>query len=83
MIVGLIHPEVQKLIDYDKKHHTDFSETLRVYLEHERSQSKTAAALNLHRNTLTYRLQRIRELLNADLEDPDVRLHLQLSFRLS
>ncbi len=82
MIVGLIHPEVQKLIDYDKKHHTEFSETLRVYLEHERSQSKTAAALNLHRNTLTYRLQRIRELLSVDLEDPDVRLHLQLSFRL-
>ena len=81
MPVGLIHPAVLKLAEYDRQHNTSFTETLNMYLKKERSQSKTAAALNLHRNTLTYRLQRIRELLDADLEDDDVRLHLLLSFR--
>ena len=81
MPVSLIHPAILKLAEYDRQHNTAFTETLHMYLKKERSQSKTAAALNLHRNTLTYRLQRIRELLDADLEDDDVRLHLLLSFR--
>lgn len=81
MPVNLIHPAILKLVEYDRQHNTAFTETLHMYLKKERSQSKTAAALNLHRNTLTYRLQRIRELLDADLEDDDVRLHLLLSFR--
>ena len=81
MTVNLIHPEVTRLAEYDAVHHTEFARTLEVWLAKERSQAKTAAALHLHRNTLTYRLQRIRELLECDLEDDDTRLHLLLSFR--
>ena len=76
-----IHPDVRMLTDYDRKHHTDFAHTLDVYLREERSQSRTAAKLNLHRNTLTYRLQRIRGLLTCDPDDENIRLHLLLSFR--
>ena len=82
MSVNLIHPDVQKLLDYDREHSTEFARTLMVYLTKERSQSRTAEALHLHRNTLTYRLQRIRELISCDMEDDDTRLHLLLSFRL-
>ena len=52
-----------------------------IYLKKERSQSETAAALNLHRNSLTYRLQRINELLDEDLNDEDTRFHMLLSFK--
>ncbi len=83
MTVNLVHPEVSRLIAYDEAHHTEFARTLEVWLTKERSQAKTAQALHLHRNTLTYRLQRIRELLTCDLEDDDTRLHLLLSFRFS
>ena len=76
-----VHPDVRMLLSYDKTHHTEFAHTLDVYLREERSQSRTAARLNLHRNTLTYRLLRIRELLTCDLSDENVRLHLLLSFR--
>ena len=79
-INNLIHPSVKSLIEYDKRHHTAFAETLRVYLIKERSQSKTAAALNLHRNSLTYRLKRIDELLGTDLNDDNIRFHIMLSF---
>jgi len=78
-----IHPDVRMLTVYDRKHHTEFAHTLDIYLREERSQSRTAARLNLHRNTLTYRLQRIRELLTCDLDEENVRLHLLLSFRFS
>lgn len=45
--------------------------------------SPRAAAdrLNVHVNTLLYRLQRVRELTGRDLDDPDVRLSLALALR--
>lgn len=47
------------------------------------SWSPRAAArrLNVHVNTLLYRLQRARELTGRDLDDPDVRLALALALR--
>ncbi len=78
-----VHPDVRMLLEYDRKHHTEFAHTLDVYLREERSQSRTAGKLNLHRNTLTYRLGRIRELLTCNLGDENVRLHLLLSFRFT
>jgi DNA-binding PucR family transcriptional regulator len=41
----------------------------------------TAKALSLHRSTLRYRLQRIRDLSGHDLNDPDTRCNLQLATR--
>lgn len=80
--INPVHPAVIRLLEYDKKHRTEFARTLHVYLKKERSQSRTAAALNLHRNSLTYRLQRLKELLDCDLEVDDVRLHVLLSFEI-
>lgn len=77
----LCHPALRKLLDYDKKHQTDFAHTLKVYLTMERSNVETAKALNLHRNSLSYRLNKLQELLDADLNDADTRLHLLLSFQ--
>jgi len=53
--------------------------TLRCYLDHQSSPTTTAAVLGVHRNTVTYRLTRIRELLRADLDQPDERLAVHLA----
>lgn len=53
--------------------------TLRCYLDHQSSPTTTAAVLGVHRNTVTYRLARIRELLRADLDRPDERLAVHLA----
>ena len=79
---SLIHPAVTQLLEYDAQNHTEFCLTLYMYIRHERSQSHTAAALNIHRNTLTYRLGRLRELIDCDLELPEVRLHILVSYEL-
>ena len=56
-------------------------QTLRAYLDHQGSLSKTAAALHLHRNAVTYRIRRIFDLLDLDPQDPDQRLALHLACR--
>lgn len=77
-----LHPALKMLEEYDASHHTDFYHTLYVYLSHERSIADTARVLNLHRNSLLYRLKRLHELLDADLENPLVRLHILLSYEI-
>jgi DNA-binding PucR family transcriptional regulator len=41
----------------------------------------TSTAVAVHRSTLRYRLQRIRDISGRDLNDPDVRFNLQLATR--
>lgn len=78
----LPHPALSQLKVYDTENHTDFFETFFEYLRWERSYAKTAKVMNLHRNTLLYRIARIQEITELDLDDPRVRLHLLLSFAM-
>lgn len=79
---GFSHPALLILKEYDRKNHTDLLNTLEVYLTCERNYVRTAERLFIHRNSLLYRLKRIEELTDIDLEDPDVRLYLILSLRI-
>jgi sugar diacid utilization regulator len=55
--------------------------TLATYLDQQGSIIRTAEVLHLHRNAVAYRLRRITDLLDVDLDDPDQRLALQLACR--
>lgn len=55
--------------------------TLHVYLDQQGSLTRTAEVLNLHRNTVAYRVEQIFSLLDADEDNPDDRLLLQLACR--
>ena len=70
------------ILRYDKKHGTQYFNTLRSYLVNERNIPKTASALIIHRTTLTYRLQKIHELFGLNLEDDYQRLYLLMSLFL-
>lgn len=59
------------------------TKTLRAFLDHGGSVPRAAAALHLHRTSLYYRLDRIRELTGLDLDDGENRLLLHLSLRLT
>jgi purine catabolism regulator len=43
---------------------------------------KTAADLFIHRSTMNYRLERIKELTGIDFKDPDKVLYLSISMHL-
>jgi sugar diacid utilization regulator len=69
------------LIDYDTRRKAELVHTLTQYLEHGGNYDATAAELSVHKSTLKYRLQRIRELTGLELNDPDVHFNLQLATR--
>ena len=70
---AFIHPMLRRLQEYDQAHSTALLHTLCVYLLQEQNLHATARQLFIHRNTLVYRLQRIRTLLQLDLDDAAVR----------
>lgn len=69
------------LLAYDRKRHGQLTPTLETYVRSANA-AEAAARLNLHRNSLLYRLRRIREITGLDLDDPDTRFALQLAFRV-
>jgi purine catabolism regulator len=73
---------VGPLVMYDQQHRSSMMETIIAYFRHHGNVSQTADALYIHRNTLSYRLDRIKELTSQDLENPDERLALQLALKL-
>jgi len=56
-------------------------ETALAYLRHRGNAVAMASGLHLHPQTVRYRLQRLRELLGDQLEDPDARFELELALR--
>lgn len=56
--------------------------TLASYLSHRNSLAQAARELNLHPNAVGYRLKRIREVLQLDLDDPDTRFSVELACRM-
>lgn len=68
------------LIDYDRQHGAELLRTLGAFFAGRCGPKETAAILGVHRNTVLYRLERIRELTGFDLDDADVRLRLHLAY---
>ncbi|NRQ39344.1 helix-turn-helix domain-containing protein [Nonomuraea sp. NN258] len=54
---------------------------LRAYLDHHGSPARAAEELHMHRNAIGRNIRRIGALLQADLDDPQQRLALQLACR--
>ena len=67
------------LIDYDAEHGTPLVLTLSEYLDRGGNYDASAKALSVHRSTIKYRLQRIRQVSGHDLGLPDVQFNLQVA----
>ena len=59
----LVRRVLGALVDYDTAHSTELTATLFTFLENNRALRRTAAELNIHRQTLVYRLRRTEEIL--------------------
>lgn len=67
------------LAQYDEEHDSHLLETLSCFLDMQGNLSQTARALHLHRNGLLYRLSRIKQIAECDLDNPSQRLALQIA----
>ncbi len=73
--------ELLVLKNYDKENHTDYFLTLKTYLQQNMNAVATAKILFIHRATMMYRLKRIKEITNLNLNDMDQVLYLLISYR--
>ena len=72
---------LELLREYDELHRTETVRILRLFLENERSATTVGSIMHMHRNTVLYHMEKISDLLDVSLDDPDVRLQLMLAFK--
>lgn len=72
-------PAVQRLAERDREDDSLYCLTLYTYLICHHSVQETSARLFTHRNTVLYRVRRMKEDFNIPIDDPDQRLSLLLS----
>ncbi len=73
---------IKMLHEYDKKHQSNLVETLEVFLTNDTNMNDTAKELNVHTNTLIYRLKRISEIAGINLKNPNEKMMLFLDLKL-
>ncbi len=84
-VIPIEYVYVQKLDDLlldEPKNTINSVKILYYYLTCERNISLTADKLFLHRNSVIYRIHKIKEKLAMDLDNPDIRLRLLLSMKI-
>lgn len=77
--LSALRPESARILEeHDAQNSSELLHTLEVHLRHINDPVGAARELCIHRNTLLYRLNKIKELTGADLRDSDTRFSLQL-----
>lgn len=69
------------LVEHDNRKQSELIRTLNGFFEANGNLAKAAQGLDVHRNTLVYRLERITDLTGLDLDDSDNRLILHLALK--
>lgn len=80
--MSLVNPRIGLVREYDRMHGTDYYNTLKAYIESDLSMSLTAKRLNLHRNTVDYRITRLRDSFGIDPDNGMLAMGYRLSFYL-
>ena len=62
---------------------TELVKTIAAFLECNGNLTETSNKLFIHRNTLKYRLERIRDITQIDLDDSENRLMLHLGLKMN
>ncbi|MBE6032880.1 MAG: hypothetical protein E7224_06770 [Clostridiales bacterium] len=64
---SFVSEQINSILAYDKENGTDYFHTLHVFLQSDRSFVLAAKKLFTHKNTVAYRIGRMKELFNLDL----------------
>ena len=73
---------LHSLIKHDSDPKEDLVNCLFEYLKNGKNLQKTANVLGIHRNTLTYRIKKIVDILEVDIENEDVAFNLLLATKI-
>lgn len=64
------HSIITQIERHDEENATEYGLTLRAYLNHRQNAAETAETMHIHKNTVFYRINKIRELFHIDFQDP-------------
>jgi sugar diacid utilization regulator len=79
---SLTRGKLTALLDHDAERGTQYALTLRSYLDVMGDVASASARISVHPNTFRYRIRRLRELFDVDLDDADERVVIELQLRL-
>ena len=82
LLADYYHDTLRPLLDYDRSNSGTYTETLFRYLLRDGSLQAVATDMYTHRNTINYRMGRIRELLGCDLDTPQQRLPYLIAYHI-
>lgn len=68
------------LLKYDEENQTNYIQILRTYFENECSSIQTAKVLYFHKNTMTFKLNKIKEILGYDITKNENRAKIMMAF---
>ena len=80
---GFENQYLKCLFEYDFRHKTQLYKTLEVYLENDSRINETANLLHIHANTLSYRLKRISEIGEINLDDYNQKMALFIDIKIN
>lgn len=81
-IQNITQSAIAPLIEYENQRGIDLIHTFIVYDQEKRNVSKAARKLNLHRQSLLYRLEKIKKLTNLSVDKPDDAFLLNVSIKI-
>ena len=70
------------LIAYDLTNQTELVLTLETYLDCNCNLTAASEALDVHRNTMKYRIKKIQDLLDVDFSDYNQCFQLRLAYKI-
>ncbi len=65
---------------YDKEHNAEYIETLHSFIKNDRSILRVAEERYTHRNTINYRIQKIKKIIGCDLKNTEELFPYQVAF---
>lgn len=80
ILAGMAADSLCLLEAHDRRSQSNLIDTLRLYIEHDGSIQAVADASFTHRNTINYRMKKIRQLLKMDLITMEEKFNLRLAF---
>lgn len=75
-------PKLLDIIEYDAKYSTSYVTTAYFYFSTNMNPVLTAKRLNIHRNTIDYRIKRLEELFDLNFDSNELNFSFELSFRI-
>ena len=76
------NPKLFEILEYDETYKTKFAQTAYEYLKLDKNPNRTAERLDIHRNSVDYRIKRIEELFGFEFTDSELAFSLYSSYKI-